>query len=1089
MSKPATLRRHIQNFAFVELFNELGWDNFSQKQSITVNGELYSLKGVAEKRGFVIFHCLELPDYATRRKIEKEVAKLHQENMLVYSDPAKSQQVYQWVLRTPGKPAANRQRIYHRGQSGEAIAQALQGVIFSLAEEDSLDLLKVTAKVKKGLDVEKITKRFYDRFKKEHDTFLKFIKGIPDEGFQRWYASVMLNRIMFIYFVQKKGFLDNDSDYLANKLNATQGNYYRDFLRSLFFQGFALRAEDRDANTNKLLGKIPYLNGGLFAPHTIEEQFGNTIAIDNRAFQQLFAFLDEYSWHLDERPLKLDNEINPDVLGYIFEKYINQKQMGAYYTKEDITGYITRNTVIPYLFDAAQRQDRIAFTGDNSIWQLAQATPDRYIYPAVKHGVDLPLPDEIACGVSDVAQRGKWNTPAPEDYGLPTEIWRETVARHQRYAEVHGKLAKGEVNTINDFITYNLNIEQFAQDGIENTDSPDLLRAFWKALTELTVLDPTVGSGAFLFAALNILESLYEVCLERMEAFISDSDRAGGSAQKFKDFRDVLKDVDAHPNRRYFILKRIMVNNLYGVDIMEEAVEICKLRLFLKLVAQIENASQIEPLPDIDFNIRAGNTLVGFATEEQLTNAISFEQSGQVRMIFGEQQETLDRIKLKAGDISRLFSLFKEMQISVGANPSDQDYAQTKNLLRQRLHELNDELNHLLSHQYDINPKKLEYKSWLSSHEPFHWFVEFYGVIQRGGFQVIIGNPPYVEYKDISHQYQVRDFATLRCGDLYAYSLERSQQLISKDGCMGFIVPISAFVTDGFISLQEYLIKRTSMMWVSSYANRPSQIFDGAQKRVTILLTRTVPHLGKTSDCIVHTTPYIRWKRDERENLVAKRITYVSSSSNYLVFNAALEKLGSELEVATFKKIVAKGHCLAEACSDISDHRVYYTRKFGYFLSFTDFVPKILNKLNGETQLPSELKILTLRTEMHKLQTIAALSSSIFFWFWNVLSDCRNLNRRELLAFPFHPDFLDSAIGAQLAELGKQYIDSLRATSKPMQKANLEIETFDYKSLKYILDSIDRSLAQHYGFTNEELDHIVNYDIKYRMGDDLQEEE
>lgn len=250
-----------------------------------------------------------------------------------------------------------------------------QGLAFSLVEEEQLGLVQVTSKVRKQLDVEKITKRFYERFKKEHNAFLKFVKGIPDDGFQRWYVSVMLNRIMFIYFVQRKAFSTTTPIILANKLNATQGNYYRDFLLPLFFQGFALRAADREDATNHLLGTIPYLNGGLFARHTIEEQFGNSIAIDNRAFQQLFDFLDDYHWHLDERPLKKDDEINPDVLGYIFEKYINQKQMGAYYTKEDITGYITRNTVIPYLFDAAQRQDRIAFTGDNNVWQLAQ-TPE-----------------------------------------------------------------------------------------------------------------------------------------------------------------------------------------------------------------------------------------------------------------------------------------------------------------------------------------------------------------------------------------------------------------------------------------------------------------------------------------------------------------------------------------------------------------------------------------------------------------------------------------------------------------------------------------------------------------------------------------
>ena len=81
---------------------------------------------------------------------------------------------------------------------------------------------------------------------------------------------------------------------------------------------------------------------------------------------------------------------------------------------------------------------------------------------------------------------------------------------------------------------------------------------------------------------------------------------------------ETLKRVEEHPNHRYFVLKSAIVNNLYGVDIMEEAVEICKLRLFLKLVAQVERVENIEPLPDIDFNIRAGNTLVGFASIEEV---------------------------------------------------------------------------------------------------------------------------------------------------------------------------------------------------------------------------------------------------------------------------------------------------------------------------------------------------------------------------------------------------------------------------------------------------------------------------------------
>src|SRR6202044_3211957 len=98
--------------------------------------------------------------------------------------------------------------------------------------------------------------------------------------------------------------------------------------------------------------------------------------------------------------------------------------------------------------------------------------------------------------------------------------------------------------------------------------------------------------------------------------------------EKFSDFRNVLERVVAHASRRYFTLKSIILNNLFGVDIMEEAVEICKLRLFLKLAAQVDPDPKhdnlgIEPLPDIDFNIRAGNTLVGYATYTDVEKALA----------------------------------------------------------------------------------------------------------------------------------------------------------------------------------------------------------------------------------------------------------------------------------------------------------------------------------------------------------------------------------------------------------------------------------------------------------------------------------
>ncbi|BAZ18412.1 hypothetical protein NIES4071_102970 (plasmid) [Calothrix sp. NIES-4071] len=172
----------------------------------------------------------------------------------------------------------------------------------------------------------------------------------------------MLNRLMFTYFIQKKGFLDGNQHYLGTHLRKCQENkenngkdksqtFYRSFLLKLFHQG--LGKLERQKELRQLLGKVPYLNGGLFEIHPLEI-LNTDIHIPDEAFDKIFGFFDEYQWHLDDRPLKDDKEINPDVLGYIFEKYTNQKQMGAYYTKEDITEYISKNCIIPFIFESVE---------------------------------------------------------------------------------------------------------------------------------------------------------------------------------------------------------------------------------------------------------------------------------------------------------------------------------------------------------------------------------------------------------------------------------------------------------------------------------------------------------------------------------------------------------------------------------------------------------------------------------------------------------------------------------------------------------------------------------------------------------------
>lgn len=1083
----ARARELLRAFDFRKLFIEvLGWDRHDARLELDIAGVPFALTAVAQKRGMAVFVCGpdpegNIPGRPTLCKIERQVTKSAHEHIVIYTDASRASQVWQWVRREHGRSSVPRHHAYHVSQPGDLLIQKLATLAVSLEEEEELTLVAVAGRARRAFDMERVTKRFYDRFKAEHAAFLKYLKGIPDKDMERWYVSVMLNRLMFIYFIQKKGFLDGDEFYLGNKLDQCRRDigkdrYYKDLLCPLFFDGFARRPDDRPEKSRSLLGDVPYLNGGIFMPHQIEQLHGKTIQIPDKAFENLFEFFDAYNWHLDERPLRADNEINPDVLGYIFEKYINQKQMGAYYTKEDITDYIGKNTIIPFLFDAARDKCKVAFEGENSIWRLLQDDPDSYIYEAVRKGADLPLPPEIAAGLDDVSKRSGWNRPAPEEFALPTEIWREVVARRKRYQEIRAKLEAGEIRSINDLITLNLDIRRFAQDVISGAEGPDLLRAFWRAVESVTVLDPTCGSGAFLFAALNILKPLYDACLDRMQGFLDTLDVPGQKhhPEKFSDFRKVIERVAAHPNHDYFVLKSIMVNNLYGVDIMEEATEICKLRLFLKLVAQIERAADIEPLPDIDFNIRAGNTLVGFASLDEL------KDSQAVRL--GLYKDEVSHIEEESELADRAFKIFRGMQTDHGMSPAD--FSNAKRDLLNRLETLAYKLDLFLAGEYGAN-SKTRFDAWKKSHQPFHWFTEFYGILKKGGFDVIIGNPPYVEYKNIRTLYEVKGYTTEDCGDLYSFVLERSDKLLCLEGRLGVIVPVSVSSTDGFHSLRRLLLGDSRTSWCAGFAERPSKLFSGVEKRLSIWIMQK-----QGMDARLFLSKYWRWFSEEREDLFSK-LQFVLQGDISGIVGSSLPKVSVPSEVAILKKMVGQrklNNYFLKNTSCIT----YYTRKVRYFVQFFDFIPEIYDERNCLVE-PSELKVLFHESNIDRDVVIATLNSNLFFWFFSCFSDVRNVNRREIEVFPCSLDKMGSDVKSALCKQSHLLMKDFKKHAKMIEnnygkKGKLTIQSFRPRLSKPIIDEIDRVLAKHYGFTDEELDFIINYDIKYRMGQDMAED-
>ena len=1085
---------HISDSNFKGLFvSEMLWNNptgATQLPEITIGDTTFRIEQIAGRSGFQILQCEvdEIPNSSVCRKLDAKIRRNAENYICIFFVPGTRHHL--WVA--PVKKVEKRDIVlieYDTLDKAGFLFEKMESLSFAL--EDEPTIIDIIGKVQAAflINSEKITKDFYAGFKKEHHNFASFITGIDDNiadndnKNKQWYTSVMLNRLMFCYFIQKKGFLDGDVDYLRHKLEWTRSRegedrffnkFYKGFLVNLFHNG--LNAPQHNQEFEGIYGRIPYLNGGMFDIHQIEQDYAE-LDIADEAFQSLFDFFDKWHWHLDDRITATGRDINPDVLGYIFEQYINDRaQMGAYYTKEDITEYIGRNTIIPYLVDAMLAGLKSHPQMEKDLWQFLRCSGDRYIYDAMKKGADLPIPDEIAVGLDTtqpnlLERRSRWNERTPEAWALPTEIWRETIERLQRYDDIKEKIENGEINAINDFITYNLDIRRFVYDYLAHTPNHLFVSHFYKALQQTTILDPTCGSGAFLFAALNILEPLYEVCIGRMQEFNQANDRL---------FRNELAEIAQRyrSNIQYFIYKSIILRNLYGVDIMVEATEIAKLRLFLKMVAVVDADRRtpnlgLDPLPDIDFNIRCGNTLVGYATQAELERGIAFSD-------FFTVQEFRDKITEEMQKVARAYDVFKTIQLRQAEDMAA--FAGAKSELKARLSALDELLNRQM---YGAVESTTDYDAWLRSHQPFHWIAEFYEIINdRGGFDVIIGNPPYVEYNKkvngvaVSDSYKLNGYKTLSCGNLYAYVLERSKGIMQKDAYISMIVPLSGHSTERMTPLVTNFYEKFVLhlhLNLSADAN-PQKLFEGVKFRLVIFIA-TNNGTGRYS------TKYTRWLADERKYLFNAIVRY-NSIEDYSYQNI-IPKIASPLFISIAKKINADNKFLFVNSGD--KFCLYNDAPINWMRAHS-FVPYFCSERDGEI-ISRHLKKIFFCTIENMEVGCAVINSTLFLIWWFTHSSCYNLNSSELHSFKLNVNMdlqqklvhLNNILTTDVKEKSKRRVYNYKATGR------VEYDEFYMKLSKPIIDEIDKILAVHYGFTEEELDFIINYDIKYRMGDELNE--
>ena len=913
------------------------------------------------------------------------------------------------------------------------MAQRLAGLIFTQEDhQKGFHLTDVLDRIHGHFDASNVTKKFYDRFAKEHQNLAKEIAGLT-EGFAKAYSTTLLNRLMFLYFMQKKEFLNGDLWYLEHTLQGVQQlrgrdqyyGFYRDALLPLFFE--KLNEKDQtisDPEIERILGEVPYVNGGLFGPTSIEEEFGGEITIPDTAFERILGFFSEYTWHLDTAPAAND-EINPDVLGYIFEQFVNSKQMGAYYTKDDVTHFMTRSTLLPVI---VSHLEKIGVP----VWDLLASDPERYIWDSLRHGTEYPIPAKIeAERVSN--RRPSWLGEVDAQYALPGESWWEIDARRDYLSVTRDRLAAGEISTVDAAVSANINIEALAVDAIKRISDPAKLRAIWVALTELHIIDPTCGSGAFLFAALNLLMPVYEALLETMDL----AER--GVDPELDALRD---DVDGHKGGRgYFLLKHACLANLYGVDIMPEAVEVARLRLFLKLASAISDPKKIEPLPDLDFNIKAGNMLVGARTPDEIDIA-----SDGLLVVDDNSSQARESSEL----VKAAYSAFRQAQEADDAAAVKACRARLRSVLEKARAETNQQY-------YAIEKRKSSFDDWVLGTRPFHWFIEFPEVFDRDGFDVVIGNPPYIKKKDIT-EYSYKGFKTDALPDIYAPCTERAAQITGPDGRMALIIPISASFSDDYAKLRDVLETRFGRVWASNVSRDTGALFSaGLGVRSTVV----VGHRGD-GEKELYVTKTHRWYEAYRPALF--------ETLQYFALPAGVRSKFGWLRVTSegYLELVKRADAVPGALGGLVRRKsgsasVGFKQVPLYWLSVYLKEPPAYER-DGRTAEQTGGSRVSVDNDAAALLFLAIAASKFAFVWWYSTGDDFHLTNIVLGKIPVDPSRFSEAGKSRLSAAATRLVGDFPNHMLFTPYAGKYMGNYVLSEMRDITDEIDQVIAEELGF-------------------------
>ena len=614
-----------------------------------------------------------------------------------------------------------------------------------------------------GKRYEKV-KNKWEEVKKEDPNTEIFSQFNNDDKRIRDYIKKMLGRLTFLCFLQRKGWMNNDRNFLQNLYQASsfQSDFLDSVLEPLFFGVLNTPLEKRKEvftkngwNTDLVneWSEIPYLNGGLFE-QTREDKL--KVKFPKELFQDLFKFLGEYNFTIDENdPDDAEIGIDPEMLGRVFESLLeDNKDKGAFYTPKEIVQYMCRQSIIEYL---------------------------------------------------------------------------KTHTDQSLHADIEDLINKGLVNH-----------------ALQNKDNA---RTLYKLFKDVTVCDPAIGSGAFPMGILNILFT----ARQHLYGFLKKSEPFNPLEVK----KDIIRD------------------NIYGVDIEQGAVDIARLRFWLAILVEEQEAT---PLPNLDYRIVRGNSLITTFNDEyiqlpenpdgrtklaklkkelhQLQNDL-FDLNGDAKL----QREIeikckiLDILKVQLGidkanaqaDGRIESDIFEDKKLAGKALKKAKQARAIEEVKSKSLFVLNNLITSLTTPATSLADRaQIDIKF-------FDWKILFSNIFSddtnASGFDIVIGNPPYIVFEgtktsDLPILKTIREYKSAFGGKLNAYKvfIANSFNILCKPkGIIELIFQNSFLADKQATALRKDILSSNEIIKLDSFPerdNKKKRVFESAKMSVCILCAR-----------------------------------------------------------------------------------------------------------------------------------------------------------------------------------------------------------------------------------------------------------